>query len=81
VRYGDAEALVVGVKQRGRGQMLGMGDLSSTITGVVDALTGGEATKVTTDVDTLVLEGQVLVLGGVLAGLAGLWSIWNGGRR
>lgn len=82
MRFGDAEALVVNVKRRGPGQMLGMGDgmgdLASTATGLVDALTGGEATQVRRDLDELALEGRILVVGGVLAGLAGLWSLWRG---
>ena len=81
MRFGDVEAVVVNTKRRAPGQMLGMGDAASTVTAFVDTLTGGEASKVTTDLDTLALEGKILVVGGILAGLAGLWSLYAGARR
>lgn len=65
------EAVVVDTRRRGPEQMAGATDL-------IDVATGGEYTRIMNRLDTLELALKVSIGASVVAGLAGLISIWRG---
>jgi hypothetical protein len=74
-------ALVVNTVDRGPGQMTGMGDVTSLLTNVGDALTGGAVTSVEAQLAELKLALQLSIAASVLSGAVGLMLLFSGRNR
>jgi hypothetical protein len=68
-------AVVVNMRQRGTGQMAGLGDATSAITEVIDRATGGEYTRVSGQIDTLELLFKVSVAASVISAVCSLLAL------
>jgi hypothetical protein len=68
------DALVVNMRRRGPGQMLGLDNLGDA-TGLLDNLTGGEYTSRMQQLDRLELALKVSIVASCIAGIAGLASL------
>lgn len=73
------EALIVSMRRRGPGQMLGlegthMGDASN----VIDTLTGGEYSRLGGQLDNVEMLLKVAIAASIVAGVAGLFTIFRG---
>ncbi len=76
------EALVVQMRRRGPGQMLGLGDTLAQATGtVIDAATGGQLSQLGPEVARLELMLEVSIIASVVSGLAALAMLLRKGGR
>jgi len=76
------DALVVQMRRRGPGQMLGFSDdLASAAGSFLDAATGGQVSGIASDAKTIKILLEVSTLASVLAGLGALVMLWNRGGR
>lgn len=67
------EALIVNIRRRGPGQMLGVeGPHMADVPGVLDTITGGEYTRFGQQLDRLELLLKVSIAASLVAGMAGL---------
>jgi hypothetical protein len=72
------DAIVVNTRRRGPGQMLGMGDATTTL---LDAVTGGTYQALLDKLDTVSLLLKVSTAAALIAGIAGVAILFRGDRR
>jgi hypothetical protein len=72
------KAIVVNMRQRGPGQMAGMGDFN--ITGVLDSLTGGAVTSTEAQLDRLEVALKISIVASVLSSALAIWAIFSSRR-
>jgi hypothetical protein len=76
------EALVVQMRRRGPGQMLGIGDSLASAAGTfLDAVTGGQGSELANDAKTIKLMLEVSTLAAVVSGAAALILLFKRGGR
>ncbi len=72
------QALLVNVRERGPGQMVGIGDVSDSLLNIA---TGGTYKDVLDQLDTLTLLLKVSIAASLVAGIAGVISIFREQKR
>lgn len=76
------EALIVGMRKRGPGQMLGMeGRHMGDVPSVLDTISGGEYSRFAAQLDRLELALKISIFASCLAGVAGLAILFTSRRR
>lgn len=74
------EALVVNIRRRGPGQMMGLGQADSAGASWLDQLTGGEYRTLREQLDRLEVALRISIVASIIAGIAGAASLLRSRR-
>ena len=72
-----SQALVVNMRERGPGQMIGMGSTGSVVGDTIDAFTGGALTEAQQKADRLELFLKISIGASIISGTLALMAIFR----